>query len=176
MATLGGIAQRLGYLRFLASPSTWRWIVDAVDYLVEDHLEPGRKLTRGELAIVHPSTSFRSAQNIFIGSHTRIQPGCVLWASPNSRIRIGDFSGLGPGTRVFSSNHRFEPGEPYYRQPWNEKDVTIGENVWVGAGCTILPGVSIGDNAVVAAGAVVSRDIPENMIVGGIPARVLRSR
>jgi acetyltransferase-like isoleucine patch superfamily enzyme len=55
------------------------------------------------------------------------------------------------------------------------KPIIIKQNAWVGAGATILPGVTIGENAVVAAGAVVSKDVPANTVVGGIPARVIKS-
>jgi acetyltransferase-like isoleucine patch superfamily enzyme len=54
------------------------------------------------------------------------------------------------------------------------KPIHIKRNVWIGAGATILPGVTIGENAIVAAGAVVSRDVPANTIVGGIPAKILK--
>lgn len=53
--------------------------------------------------------------------------------------------------------------------------IRIGNNVWLGANVTVLPGVTIGDNAVVAAGAVVTKDVPENMIVAGVPAKILKS-
>jgi acetyltransferase-like isoleucine patch superfamily enzyme len=120
--------------------------------------------------------TFRRAENIEIGTHVRIQPYCAIWASPKGKISIGQYTGLGPGTVVFSSNHQFVPGMPYYKQPWREEAVTIGRDVWVGAGCVILPGVTIGDGAVVAAGSVVTRDVPAGAVVAGVPARVIKSR
>ena len=54
------------------------------------------------------------------------------------------------------------------------KPVTIGNDVWIGANCTILPGVNIGNNVVIAAGAVVTKDVPDNCVVGGVPAKVIK--
>jgi acetyltransferase-like isoleucine patch superfamily enzyme len=171
-----GLMGRLGLLRFLFKASTWRWMVARIDALVDDHLMPWSELRRQPRSDIHPTVSFRNARNIEIGAWTRIQPYCVLWASPQSKIRIGQHSGLGPGTMIFSSNHRFEPGTPYHLQGWIEKDVTIGEDVWVGAGTMIVAGVTIGDRSVVAAGSVVTKDIPPDSIAAGVPAKVLRSR
>jgi acetyltransferase-like isoleucine patch superfamily enzyme len=170
-----GITERLGYLRFLFRKGAWRWLIDRVDYTVIDHLDPWSTVRLGSRAYVHPSVSFRHAEQIEIGSHTRIQNGCCLWASPNARIVVGDHTGLGPGTMVFSSNHRFAAGRPYPEQPWSERDVVIGRNVWVGAGSIILPGVTVSDDTVVAAGSVVTRSLPGGSVVGGVPARVIRA-
>lgn len=145
-----------------------------LDDLVADHLRAWVEMSRGPNTVIHTSVSFRNARNITVGDNVRIQPYCVLWASPHSHITIGDHSGLGPGTAVFSSNHQYAPGIPYHMQPWEERDVTIGEGVWIGAGCAILPGVRIGDGAVVAAGSIVTRDVSPGALVGGVPARPLR--
>lgn len=170
------IIERLKQLPLFFKTSSIRWLVGSFDYLVMDHLVPWSQLNRQVPSTIHPSVSFRSGQNIYIGAHTRVQSGCVLWSSPNSKIVIGDYTGLGPGTMIFSSNHQFRLGEPYHRQPWTERDVVIGRDVWIGAGTMIMPGVTIGDCCVVAAGSVVTRDIPSNSLVGGVPARIIRAR
>ncbi|MFZ5623675.1 MAG: acyltransferase [Gemmatimonadota bacterium] len=174
--TIGGIIKRFAYMRYLLQRSTWRWIVESLDSVIADHLEPLRGIRLRTHMIVHPSVSFRWGRNIELGAHVRIQPNCCLWASPNSKIVIGDHTGIGPGTLIFSSNHRFEPGMPYHMQPWVEKGVTIGRDVWVGAGCIILPGVTIGDGCVLAAGSVVTRDIPSGAVAGGVPAKIIKQR
>ncbi len=173
---IGGVLQRLGYARYLFSRGAWRWVIDRIDYTVVDHLAPWSQIHRGERAYIHPSVSFREASQISIGNHTRIQNHCCLWASPKGRIVVGDHSGLGPHTRIFSSNHQFLAGTPYHKQPWTESDVVIGKDVWVGAGSTILPGVTIGDGCVVAAGSVVTKGVPPGAVVAGVPARVIKSR
>ena len=68
-------------------------------------------------------------------------------------------------------NHGFAPEERHDLCP---APIRIGKNVWIGANAVVLPGVTVGDNAVIAAGAVVSRDVPANAVVGGVPARLLR--
>lgn len=173
---IGALVHRLTYLRYVFSPSSWRWLVDWVDFAVDDHFKPRSVLTRHPTARIHPSVSFRHAQNIVIGANTRVQENCVLWASANSSITIGQYTGLGPGTMVFSSNHRVALDQPYYKQPFIESPVTIGRDVWVGAGCIIVAGVTIGDQSVIAAGSVVTRDVPAHSIAAGVPAKVIKSR
>lgn len=173
---IGGLLRRAAYARFLFAPGFWRWVVSRVDYMVVDQIIPWTQLPRRERTVIHPSVSFRRAENIELGSHVRIQPFCCLWASPNAKIIVGQYSGLGPGTVIFSSNHQFVPGLPYYKQPWTEKTVTIGSDVWIGARCVILPGVTIGEGAVVVAGLVVTRDVPAGAVVGGVPARIIKTR
>jgi acetyltransferase-like isoleucine patch superfamily enzyme len=173
---IGKLLRRLAYARFLFAPGFWLWLANKIDFLVFDHIQPWCTLPRRERTIIHPSVSFRNAENIELGTHVRIQQSCVLWASPNAKIIVGRHSGVGPGTLIFSSNHQFAPGSPYHEQPWIERAVVVGEDVWIGAGCVILPGVTIGDGAVVAAGAVVTKDVPPFTVVAGVPARRIKAR
>jgi acetyltransferase-like isoleucine patch superfamily enzyme len=173
---IGALVSRLAYLRFLFRRGAWMWVIRRIDYLVTDHVLPWSELHQPEHCNIHPTVTFRHGRNIVLGSHTRIQPYAVLWASPRSKITLGRNSGLGPGTMIFSSNHQYVPGMPYHKQPWTEKDVTIGEDVWVGAGTVIVAGVTIGDRCVVAAGSVVTKDIPPDSVAAGVPAKVIKSR
>ncbi len=84
-------------------------------------------------------------------------------------IWLGDRVQIGPHVTIVTDNHDFAN-----RSVLTCKPVKIGEGVWIGANVTILPGVTVGENAVIAAGAVVTKDIPANSIVGGNPARVIR--
>lgn len=88
-------------------------------------------------------------------------------------VKIGDYVMIGPNTLITTVGH---PLSPLGRRKHlgQAKPVTIGDDVWIGGNVTILPGVSIGSNVVVAAGAVVTKDVPSNCVVGGVPARVLR--
>jgi len=135
---------------------------------------PFNKIKSANDAMIHKSVNFKSPENVIIGKCTRIQPNVCLWASPNSKIIIGDFSGLGPGTMLFSSNHKYKFGEIYVQQPWVEKDIVIGKNVWVGAGCILTAGVTIGDGSVIGAGSVVNKDVPPNSLAVGVPAKVIK--
>ncbi|MEE1296598.1 MAG: sugar O-acetyltransferase [Bifidobacterium sp.] len=84
-------------------------------------------------------------------------------------VRIGDHVMIGPGSSIITVNHPLSPAGRR-RHLGQAKPVTIGDDVWIGANCTILPGVTLGDNVVVAAGAVVTKDVPSNTVVGGVPA------
>ena len=86
-------------------------------------------------------------------------------------ITIEDDVLIGPKVNLITENHPLEPGE---RQALLLGSITIKRNAWIGAAATILPGVTVGENAVVAAGAVVSKDVPGNTGVGGIPAKELK--
>ena len=86
-------------------------------------------------------------------------------------ITIEDDVMIGPKVNLITENHPLDPGD---RKTVLLKPILVKRNAWIGAGATILPGVTIGENAVVAAGAVVSRDVPPNSIVAGIPARVVK--
>lgn len=86
-------------------------------------------------------------------------------------ITIEDEVLIGPKVNLITENHPIDPND---RRTLITKPVTIKRKAWIGAGATILPGVTVGENAIVAAGAVVSRDVPDNTIVGGVPAKVIK--
>ena len=88
-------------------------------------------------------------------------------------ITIGDDVFIAPKCNLTTINHDFNP---YNRQATFCKPITIGNRVWMGIGITICPGVSIGDNSIIAAGSVVTKDVPLYTIVGGVPAKIIRKR
>ncbi|HEX5655522.1 MAG TPA: DapH/DapD/GlmU-related protein [Chitinophagaceae bacterium] len=87
-------------------------------------------------------------------------------------IIIEDDVLIGPKVCLITESHPLEPAD---RQTLLLKQIVIKRNAWIGAGATILPGITIGENAVVAAGAVVSKDVPANTVVGGIPAKIIKA-
>lgn len=87
-------------------------------------------------------------------------------------ITIEDGVLIGPKVSLLSEGHPIEPEE---RHSLTVGHIHIKKNAWIGANATILQGVTIGENAIVAAGAVVSKDVPDNTIVGGIPAKIIKS-
>ena len=91
----------------------------------------------------------------------------------DAEIHIGPHCMFGPNVTIATAGHPVEPGLRRQAIQYNIP-VRIGENVWVGAGAVILPGVTIGDNSVIGAGSVVTRDIPANVVAVGNPCRVLR--
>jgi len=108
-------------------------------------------------------------KNIKIGKNVFINFDCVFLDLGG--ITIEDNVLIAPKVNLLSEGH---PLEPETRHALVPKPIHIKKNAWIGAGATILQGVTIGENAVVASGAVVSKDVPDNTIVGGIPAKILK--
>ena len=87
-------------------------------------------------------------------------------------ITIEDDVLIGPRVNLITENHPVDPSE---RKSLDLKSILIKKNAWIGAGASILPGVTIGENSIVAAGSVVNKDVPDNVIVGGVPAKIIKS-
>lgn len=114
---------------------------------------------------------FDYGYNIELGNNFYANYGCVILdVAP---VKIGDDVLMAPNVQLYTAGHPVEPKE---RQSGIEfgKPITIGNNVWLGGSSVICPGVTIGDNSIVAAGAVVTKDVPSNVIVGGNPAKVIK--
>ena len=109
--------------------------------------------------------------NIRVGDHFLANYNVTIL--DRALVDIGSNVLIAPGTVITTVNHSLSPRRRLENQ-CQALPIRIGDNVWIGANCTILPGVSIGENAVIAAGAVVTRDVPANAIVAGVPARLLR--
>ena len=109
-------------------------------------------------------------KNITIGKNVFLNTGCSF--QDRGGIHIGDGSMIGMNVTIATLNHGLplETRNTTYASP-----VIIGKNVWIGSSATILPGVTIGENSVVAAGAVVTKDVPENTVVVGVPAKAVKT-
>ncbi len=107
---------------------------------------------------------------IRLGKNVFINHGCSFLDIGG--ITIEDDVQIGPRVNLTSENHPLDPSD---RKTVILQPILIKRNAWIGAGATILPGVTIGENSVVAAGAVVSRDVPPNTVVAGIPAKVVKT-
>ena len=108
-------------------------------------------------------------KNIKIGKNVFINACCRF--QDQGGIEIGDGSLIGHNTTIATLNHDFNPDK---RANLHPSPVKIGKNVWIGSDCTILPGVEIGDGAVIGAGSVVTKNVPANSIAVGSPARVIK--
>ena len=108
-------------------------------------------------------------KNITIGKNVFINAGCKF--QDQGGIFIDDGALIGHGVVLATLNHDLDPAK---RQQLHPAPIHIGKYVWIGANATVTQGVTIGDNAVVAAGAVVNKDVEENTIVGGVPARFIK--
>jgi len=137
----------------------------------------------------HPET-MEFGNEVFIGAQTMIQGRCEgtcdigshVWIGPRAyldarALKVEDYVGWGPGAKVLGSAHTGEPVEvPVISSGLLIKPVTVCFGADVGMNASVLPGVRIGANAIVGAGAVVTKEVPEYSIVAGVPARILRSR
>ena len=108
-------------------------------------------------------------KNITLGENVFINAGCKF--QDQGGIIIDEGALIGHGVVLATLNHDMDPEK---RQALHPAPIHIGKRVWIGANATICPGVTIGDNAVVAAGAVVVKDVPPDTIVGGVPAKIIR--
>jgi len=125
---------------------------------------------------IRPSASLANSHNIFIGKNVHVQRHVYVWAGKRSKIVIGDNTIIGPGSFITSDNHGMAKDKLIRDQAGDERDVIIGSDVWLGAYAIILPGVNIGDGAVVAAGSVVTHNVSRYSIVAGVPAREIGQR
>jgi acetyltransferase-like isoleucine patch superfamily enzyme len=108
-------------------------------------------------------------KNITIGENVFINSGCRF--QDQGGIFIGDGTLIGHNVVLATLNHGFSPSDRSTTYP---TPIKIGNNVWISANATIIPGVTVGDNAIIAAGAVVTKDVPENAVVGGVPAKLIK--
>lgn len=124
----------------------------------------------GESIYVEPPFRCDYGSNIHLGSNFYCNFDCLFLDV--CTITIGDNAQLAPGVHIYTATH---PVDPTDRNSGTEygKPVVIGHNVWIGGRAVINPGVTIGDNVVIGSGSVVTKDIPSNMIVAGVPAKVV---
>jgi maltose O-acetyltransferase len=136
-----------------------------------------RRLLEQLLGSIGAGTEIRPPLYVDYGSHITIGTGCFanygLVALDVAPITIGDDVQIGPNVQLLTPTHPVEPG--LRRAKWEAAaPITIGDNVWLGGGVIVLPGVTIGADSVIGAGAVVPRDIPSGVLAVGNPARVVR--
>jgi acetyltransferase-like isoleucine patch superfamily enzyme len=164
-------------LRYSFSITFIKVIAYKFGYFIHDHVAPRAQMHIKGNPRIHSTASIRCGYNIHLGFNSRINQHCCIWASENSKIVLGDNVLMGPGVKIFSSNYTTTDTEvPMILQPFIEKDILIGSDVWLGANSIIVAGVKIGDGSIIAAGSVVTKDIPEYVIAGGIPAKPIKSR
>ena len=123
-----------------------------------------------ETTTIFPPFHTNFGRQLRIGKNVFINHGCSCLDLGG--ITIGDNVLIGPRVNLVSENH---PVDPAQRAFLIGMPVTIEDNVWIGAAATILPGVTVGENSVVAAGSVVTKDVPPNSIVGGVPAKLIKT-
>ncbi len=122
-------------------------------------------------AYVEPNLRFDYGYNIFVGKNFYANYDCVMLDI--CPIRIGDNCMFAPNVQLYTASH---PLHPVKRNSGLEdgSPITIGDNVWIGGSAVIVPGVTLGNNVVVGAGSVVTKSFPDNVVIGGNPARIIK--
>lgn len=123
------------------------------------------------LYVIPPIYANCGLTNVHVGKNVVINFNCTF--VDDGEIFIGNDCMIGPGCNLATSIHPISPRLRRHKLQYN-KPIHIGNNVWFGAGVTVLPGITIGDNSIVGAGSVVTKDVPANVIVAGNPARLIR--
>lgn len=140
--------------------------------------ENGGPVTLGDAVHLHRDTIIQTGQggSVNVGARTHIQPRCQLSAY-KAPIVIGQNVDIAPYCTFYPYNHGMKAGQPIRQQALQSKGgIVIEDDVWISVGVIILDGIRIGKGAVVGAGAVVTKDLPENSISSGVPARILSMR
>lgn len=165
------------YISILFSKIFWLQIRQIIALFFTDNLWGIKNLgSCGEKTNVRPSASLANSHNIFLGKNVHVQRHVYLWAGEQSTITIGDHTIIGPGSFITSDNHGVKKNQLIRDQAGIEKDVIIGSDVWMGAYSIVLPGVKIGNGAVIAAGSVVTKNVESYAIVAGVPAKKISQR
>lgn len=141
----------------------------------EEHRKEILKLLLGsadETTTIMPTFRCDYGFHIHVGKNFYANFDCVMLDV--CEIRIGDNCMFGPGVHIYTATHPLEPAERNSGLEYG-KPVIIGDNVWIGGRAVINPGVVIGNNVVVASGSVVTKSVPDNVVIGGNPARILKA-
>jgi acetyltransferase-like isoleucine patch superfamily enzyme len=161
--------------------------------LTKKNLQIGKNVFIEDNAII----KIRERGNIIIGNNTEILDGVILMSYFDGELKIGESCSINPYTIIYAvgdteignnvliaghcmiipNNHVFSRRDiPIQSQGNNYKGIKIESDVWIGHGCTILDGVTVGMGSIIAAGSVVNRDVPPYTIYGGIPAKYIKNR
>ena len=161
------------YVRLLAPLYQHRGSGSKIYWSVRMDTPPYRRFWLGKRSVIESYCCINNAVgDVTIGDYTRIGIHCTVIGP----VCIGSHVNLAQGITVTALNHNFEDATKRIdEQGVSTKPVVIGDDVWIGANAVILPGVTIGRHCVVAAGAVVTKDVPDNCVVAGVPARIIKS-
>lgn len=157
------------------------------DFIIEDYAELnclasrnitiGDRVTIGKFAIIRPSNSYGGTmgEGLRIGNNSNIGPYAYIGCS--GYIEIGNNVMMGPRVGIYAENHVFDRTDvPMKEQGVQRRFVKIEDDVWIAANSVILAGVTVGKGSVIAAGSVVTKDVPPYSVVAGSPAKIIKSR
>ncbi len=147
-----------------------------IDALSKGGIVIGNNFSIGRNSIIECTGVLRElGESLEIGENVGIAANAFI--AVRGKTKIGKDTIFGPGVSIHSENHNFEGlDKPIRLQGATRKGVTIGEDCWIGSKAIILDGVTIGNHVIVAAGAVVNKDVPDYVVVGGVPAKIIKMR
>ncbi|AST91137.1 acetyltransferase [Sutcliffiella cohnii] len=125
----------------------------------------------GENVYMEPNIRFDYGYNTHVGENFFANFDCTILDV--CEVRFGDNCMLAPGVQIYTATHPLHPVERNTGKEY-AKPIKFGNNVWIGGNAVINPGITVGDNVVIASGAVVTKDIPDNVVVGGNPAKIIK--
>ena len=165
--------------RRLLTSAGRRWVSDGPFFLgkgLELKIEPRGQIRFGRFVWIGDGTKIRCHEGVVeVGAKTVMGQECTI--SAYQHVRIGEQCVIADRAMFIDFDHGIvEVERPIRLQGIYKRDVEVGNNVWIGYGACILRGVSVGDNAVIGTNAVVTKDVPANAVVAGIPARIVRMR
>jgi acetyltransferase-like isoleucine patch superfamily enzyme len=165
--------------RRLFTRAGWRWRTDGLLFLgrgLEQQVARGARIDFGRFVWIGDDTKIRCHEGaVEIGSKTVMGQECTI--SAYKRVRIGEQCVIADRAMFIDFDHGVVEVERSIRsQGIYTRDVEVGSNVWIGYGACILRGVRVGDNSIIGTNSVVTKDVPANAVVAGIPARVIRMR
>lgn len=128
--------------------------------------------TTGKNINIEPDLRCDYGYNIHVGENFYANFDCTFLDV--CEIRIGDNCFIAPGVHIYTATHPIDPVARIVGTEYG-KPVSIGDNVWIGGRAVINPGVKIGSNVVIASGAIVTKDVPKNVVIGGNPARIIKT-
>jgi len=160
------------FIRLLAPLYQHRGRHSVIHHSARMDTPPYRKFSLGDYSVIESFACINNAVgDVMIGDHTRIG----LHNTIIGPVIIGSHVNLAQGITVTALNHNFEDSEKRIdEQGVSTSAVVIEDDIWIGANAVILPGVTIGHHSVVAAGAVVTKDVPPHSLVAGVPAKVIK--
>lgn len=160
------------FIRLLAPLYQHRGKHSVIHHSARMDTPPYRKFSLGDYSVIESYACINNAVgNVMIGDHTRIG----LHNTIIGPVTIGSHVNLAQGITVTALNHNFENSKKRIdEQGVSTSAVVIEDDIWIGANAVVLPGVTIGHHSVVAAGAVVTKDVPPHSLVAGVPAKVIK--
>lgn len=152
----------------------WAWVWRQ-RIVFSSFLKTSRLGAVGTDCVVYPTARIYNGRHVRLGSHVTINDFVHIWGLGG--VTIGNDCMIASHCAIIAQTHdvsALRKGLKYRETMETDRPVMIGDNVWIGAAAVILPGVTIGNDSIVAAGAVVSRDVPPRTLVAGVPARPIR--